>query len=58
MRLMVLLGYLDTGYLVGRTPKYYIEVKYTTGDCATPLIVSQNQVDLVSVLQEGFKDND
>ena len=57
-RLMVSLGYLDAGHWEGKTPKYYIEVKCTSGDCATPCIVSKHQVDLVSALQEGLKDND
>jgi hypothetical protein len=55
---MVSLGYLDAGHWEGKSPKYYIEVKCTTGDCATPLIVSQNQVDLVSAFTEGLKNND
>jgi hypothetical protein len=48
------LGYLTADKWVGKTPKYYIEVKCTREGCATPLIVSQNQVNLVSALEEGF----
>jgi len=47
-RLMISLGYLNAEHWAGKTPQYYIEVKCTMGSCATPCIVSQNQVDLVS----------
>ena len=47
-RLMISLGHLKAEHWAGKTPKYYIEVKSTTEDCATPCIVSQTQVDLVS----------
>jgi hypothetical protein len=53
-RLMISLGYLTAHKWAGKTPKYYIEVKCTREGCATPLIVSQNQVNLVSALEEGF----
>jgi len=52
--LMISLGYLNVDHWAGKTPKYYIEVKCTMGDCATPCIVSQNQVDLVSALGEDI----
>jgi hypothetical protein len=53
-RLMISLGYLNADKWAGKTPQYYIEVKCTREDCATPLIVSQNQVNLVSALEEGL----
>lgn len=52
-RLMISLGYLNVDHWVGKTPKYHIEVKCTMGPCATPCIVSQNQVNLVSGIQES-----
>lgn len=51
-RLMISLGFLNADHWAGKTPEYYIEVKCTMGDCATPFIVSQNQVGLVSSLKE------
>jgi hypothetical protein len=51
-RLMISLGYLNADYWAGKTPRYYIEVKCTTGACETPCIVSQHQVDLVSAFKE------
>lgn len=51
-RLMISLGYLNSNHWAGKTPRYYIEVKCTTGDCKTPYIVSQNQLDLVSPFKE------
>ncbi len=53
-RSMISSGYLNADHWAGKTPKYYIEVKCTTEDCATPCIVSQNQVDLVSASKEGL----
>lgn len=41
-------GYLRRDEWVDARPKYYIEVKTTTGRCATPFYVSKNQFDLVS----------
>lgn len=49
-RLMISLGFLNADHWSGKKPEYYIEVKCTTGECATPFIVSQKQVDLVSNL--------
>jgi hypothetical protein len=49
---MISLGYLNADDWAGKNPEYYIEVKCTTGDCATPLFVGQNQVNLVSSLKE------
>ena len=51
-RLMVSLGYLNADHWAGKTPRYYIEVKCTTGAYETPFIVSQHQVDLVSAFKE------
>ena len=53
-RLMISLGYLNADQWAGKTPQYYIEVKCTREGCATPCIVSQNQVGLVSALEEGL----
>lgn len=50
--LMTSLGYLNADHWAGKTPRYYIEVKCTTGACETPFIVSQHQVDLVSAFEE------
>jgi hypothetical protein len=51
-RLMISLGYLNADHWADKWPRYYIEVKCTTGACETPCIVSQNQVDLVSAFKE------
>jgi hypothetical protein len=51
-RLMISLGYLNADHWAGKTPRYYIEVKCTTGACETPFIVSHHQVDLVSASKE------
>lgn len=48
-QIMVSLGYLDAVYWAGKTPRYHIEVKCTTGPCATSFFVSQNQVTLVGL---------
>jgi hypothetical protein len=53
-RLMISLGYLNADKWAGKIPKYYIEVKCTREGCATPLIVSHNQVNLVSALADGL----
>jgi hypothetical protein len=53
-RLMISLGYLNAMIWDNKTPRYYIEVKCTTGDCATPCYVSHNQVDLVSAAAKGL----
>ncbi|KAH7378152.1 hypothetical protein BKA64DRAFT_585931 [Cadophora sp. MPI-SDFR-AT-0126] len=50
-RLMISLGYLNADHWANKTPRYYIEVKCTTGNCEMPFIVSQNQVDLVSAIR-------
>ena len=41
-------GYLDHDEWHGARPKYYIEVKTTTGPCDTPFYMSGNQYRLVS----------
>lgn len=52
-RAMISLGLLEADNWNGKKPKYYIEVKCTTGDCDTPFIVSQKQVDLVSSFERS-----
>ena len=42
-------GYVDEWWL-GATPKYFIEVKTTTGSCSTPFYMSWRQYQLVSRL--------
>ncbi|KAI0129810.1 hypothetical protein BJ170DRAFT_593357 [Xylariales sp. AK1849] len=37
------LAYLDEGFWVGARPRYYIEVKTTTGSCETPFYMSKDQ---------------
>lgn len=43
-------GYLNHDEWHGARPKYYIEVKTTTGPCGTPFYMSGNQYRLVSSL--------
>ena len=40
--------YLDSEVWAGRRPKYFIEVKSTTGPCDTPFFMSKNQYQMVS----------
>lgn len=41
-------GYLNSGIWNGRRPKYFIEVKSTTGSCERPFFMSKNQYQTVS----------
>lgn len=41
-------GYLDDTKWRGARPRYYLEVKTTTGQSETPFYVSTNQYELVS----------
>lgn len=40
-------GYLNQTRWIGKKPHYYIEVKTTTDQCATPFFVSSNQLERV-----------
>lgn len=57
-RLMISLGYLNADHWAGKMPRYYIEVKCTTGVCETPCIVSQHQVDLMESTTNGPRGNE
>ena len=46
-------GYLDHDDWYGARPKYYIEVKTTTGPCGTPFYMSGKQYRLVSTLEKA-----
>jgi hypothetical protein len=48
-RFLIEEGYLNRNDWGGKTPKYLVEVKTTTGPCNVPFFVSQNQYRLVSM---------
>jgi hypothetical protein len=47
--LLIEKGYLNHNEWNGETPKYFVEVKTTTGPCNVPFFMSENQYRLVSI---------
>ena len=53
-QLLIANGYLDTSIWARAKPKYYLEVKSTTKECATRLFLSKSQHKRVYLLSENY----
>jgi hypothetical protein len=53
-KLLVDKGYLDTSPWLGRPPRYYLEVKSTTGDCDNAFYMSKYQYERVTCNNSSF----
>jgi hypothetical protein len=51
-QLLIANGYLDRSIWASAKPKYFLEVKTTTKECATRLFVSKSQYQRVYLLSE------
>ena len=53
-QLLIANGYLDESIWARATPKYFLEVKTTTKECATRLFLSKSQYQRVCLLSENW----
>lgn len=53
-QLLIANGYMDRSIWARATPKYFLEVKATTKECATRFFLSKSQYQRVYLLSENY----